>query len=164
MEKFRTGRLLARSWQIEDLPLAMELWGDPAVTALIDSRGKLTEAQVHEKLYAEIDRERSSSVQYWALFAETDRQDLSALIDPETPPMRPPQPFFEVFVTKTTGGPGAEARRAADPGKSMDVATMCRPIVVSALYLLLRVFNLLTGKFARFRKTGRRRHTNKLLC
>jgi len=68
MEKFRTGRLVARSWQIEDLPLAMELWGDPAVTALIDSRGKLTEAQVHEKLYAEIERERSSGVQYWSLF------------------------------------------------------------------------------------------------
>jgi ribosomal-protein-alanine N-acetyltransferase len=68
VEKFRTGRLVARSWQIEDLPLAMELWGDPAVTALIDSRGKLTEAQVQEKLYAEIERERSSGVQYWALF------------------------------------------------------------------------------------------------
>src|SRR6202048_5412067 len=68
MEKFRTGRLVARSWQIKDLPLAMELWGDPAVTALIDSRGNLTEAQVHEKLYAEIERERSSGVQYWALF------------------------------------------------------------------------------------------------
>src|SRR5271154_1793988 len=48
-EKFRTERLVARSWQIEDLPLAMELWGDPAVTALIDSRGKLTNAQVGEK-------------------------------------------------------------------------------------------------------------------
>jgi RimJ/RimL family protein N-acetyltransferase len=68
MEKFRTGRLVARSWRIEDLPLAMELWGDPAVTALIDSRGKLTEVQVHEKLYAEIEAERSSGVQYWALF------------------------------------------------------------------------------------------------
>jgi hypothetical protein len=45
-EKFRTERLVARSWQIEDLPLAMELWGDPAVTALIDSRGKLTKALV----------------------------------------------------------------------------------------------------------------------
>ena len=33
-EKFRTERLVARSWQIEDLLLAMELWGDPAVTAL----------------------------------------------------------------------------------------------------------------------------------
>jgi hypothetical protein len=61
MEKFRTGRLLARSWQIEYLPLAMQLWGDPAVTALIDSRGKLTEAQVHEKLYA---RDRAREIQW----------------------------------------------------------------------------------------------------
>jgi RimJ/RimL family protein N-acetyltransferase len=68
VEQFRTARLVARSWQNGDLPLAMELWGDPAVTALIDSRGKLTEAQVQEKLYAEIERERSSGVQYWALF------------------------------------------------------------------------------------------------
>lgn len=67
-EKFRTERLVTRSWRIADLPLAMELWGDPAVTALIDSRGKLTDAQVEEKLLAEIERERSSGVQYWALF------------------------------------------------------------------------------------------------
>ena len=65
---FTTGRLLARSWQIEDLPLAMELWGDPAVTALIDARGRLTRAQVEEKLRAEIEREKSIGVQYWALF------------------------------------------------------------------------------------------------
>ena len=58
-EKFRTERLVARPWQIEDLPLAMELWGDPVVTALIDSRSKLTNAQVGEKLRAEIERERS---------------------------------------------------------------------------------------------------------
>jgi len=66
-EKFRTERLVARPWQIEDLPLAMELWGDPAVTALIDSRGKPTNAQVGEKLRAEIERERSGGVQYWLL-------------------------------------------------------------------------------------------------
>jgi RimJ/RimL family protein N-acetyltransferase len=68
MEKFRTERLVARSWRIEDLPLALELWGDPAVTALIDARGKLTAEQVEERLRAEIERERSSGVQYWALF------------------------------------------------------------------------------------------------
>ncbi len=68
MKKFMTERLIAQSWQIEDLPLAMGLWGDPAVTAFIDSRGKLTEAQVFEKLNAEIERERSSGVQYWVLF------------------------------------------------------------------------------------------------
>src|SRR5437868_9183602 len=67
-EKFRTERLVARPWQIEDLPLARELWGDLAVTALIDSRGKLTNAQLGEKLRAEIERERSGAVQYWVLF------------------------------------------------------------------------------------------------
>src|SRR3984893_19157741 len=67
-EKFRTERLVARSWQIEDLSFAIELWGDPEVTALIDSRGQLTGQQVEEKLHAEIDRERSNGVQYWALF------------------------------------------------------------------------------------------------
>src|SRR5271168_2240704 len=67
-EKFRTERLVARPWQIEDLPLAMELWGDPDLTALIDSRGKLTNARVGEKLRAEIERERSGGVKYQALF------------------------------------------------------------------------------------------------
>lgn len=67
-EKFRTKRLVARSWRREDLHSAMELWGDPAVTALIDSRGKLSEEQVEEKVRAEIERERSHGVQYWGLF------------------------------------------------------------------------------------------------
>jgi ribosomal-protein-alanine N-acetyltransferase len=48
--------------------LAMELWGDPAVTALIVPRGKLTEAEVQEKLHAEIEREKPYGVQYWAMF------------------------------------------------------------------------------------------------
>jgi RimJ/RimL family protein N-acetyltransferase len=67
-EKFRTSQLVARSWRPDDLPFAMELWGDPAVTALIDARGRLTAEQVAEKLGAEIERERDAGVQYWALF------------------------------------------------------------------------------------------------
>lgn len=67
-EKFATERLVARSWRIDDLPLAIELWGDPAVTALIDSRAKLSFPQVEEKLRSEIARERSCGVQYWPLF------------------------------------------------------------------------------------------------
>jgi ribosomal-protein-alanine N-acetyltransferase len=66
--RFSTERLVARSWRIDDLPFAMRLWGDPAVTALIDSRGQLTAQQVEEKLCGEIDRERLHGVQYWALF------------------------------------------------------------------------------------------------
>ena len=71
-EKFSTARLSARSWRTGDLPHAIELWGDPAVTALIDRRGKLTEEEVAQKLSAEIDRERSDGVQYWALFTRYD--------------------------------------------------------------------------------------------
>jgi [ribosomal protein S5]-alanine N-acetyltransferase len=67
-EKFRTARLVARSWRADNLPFAMELWGDPAVTALIDARGRLTAEQVQEKLCAEIARERDAGVQYWAVF------------------------------------------------------------------------------------------------
>src|SRR5437868_4840395 len=66
-QKFRTARLVARSWRAEDLPFAMELWGDPAVMALIDARGRLTADEVEEKLHAEIERERTAGVQYWAL-------------------------------------------------------------------------------------------------
>ena len=71
-QKFTTARLVARSWRADDLPFATELWGDPAVMALIDARGQLTAAQVEEKLRAEIDRECSDGVQYWALFNRSD--------------------------------------------------------------------------------------------
>jgi RimJ/RimL family protein N-acetyltransferase len=66
--KFATERLVARSWCLDDLPFAIELWGDPAVTALIDARGTLTPQQVAAKLCAEIDSEHSDGVQYWAVF------------------------------------------------------------------------------------------------
>src|SRR5947209_4185527 len=36
--------------------------------ALIDARGRLTAADVEEKLRGEIEREREAGVQYWALF------------------------------------------------------------------------------------------------
>ena len=68
--RFRTRRLAARSWRVADLPFATELWGDPAVMALIDARGRLTAAEVEAKLRAEIERERAVGVQYWALFEQ----------------------------------------------------------------------------------------------
>src|SRR5947208_17075278 len=68
MAKVPTARLAARSWRAEDLPFAMELWGDPAVTALIDSGSRLTADEVEAKLHAEIERERTAGVQYWAMF------------------------------------------------------------------------------------------------
>jgi [ribosomal protein S5]-alanine N-acetyltransferase len=72
MEKFRTERLIARSWRVIDLPFAMQLWGDPAVTALIDARRGLSQSQVEDKLNTEVERERLHGVQYWALFSNDD--------------------------------------------------------------------------------------------
>jgi hypothetical protein len=52
---------VARRWQIEDLPPCGGICGGSRRQALIDSRGKLTAAQVGEKLRAEIEWERSGA-------------------------------------------------------------------------------------------------------
>jgi RimJ/RimL family protein N-acetyltransferase len=63
-----TARLTFRWWREDDEPLAMALWGDPRVTALIDARGALDAEAVRQKLRAEIDRAREHGVQYWPIF------------------------------------------------------------------------------------------------
>ena len=64
----RSKRLGFRSWTEDDLDLALGLWGDPAVTRLIDRRGPLSEQQVRERLFQEIAIEREHGVQYWPVF------------------------------------------------------------------------------------------------
>jgi [ribosomal protein S5]-alanine N-acetyltransferase len=61
-------RLGFRIWTVEDLPLALGLWGDPEVTRLIDARGRLSEEQVRERLEREIATRDSHGVQYWPMF------------------------------------------------------------------------------------------------
>ena len=63
-----TRRLGFRAWSKDDLDLALGLWGDPQVTELIDARGKLSEAQVRERLDLEIATERAQGIQYWPIF------------------------------------------------------------------------------------------------
>lgn len=63
-----TARLTFRWWREDDEPLAMALWGDPRVTALIDARGALDPEAVRRKLRAEIDRGREHGIQYWPIF------------------------------------------------------------------------------------------------
>ncbi len=67
-EIFQTERLTARQWELSDLPHALELWGDPDVTQLIVSQGKLSQDQVIQRLNDEIDRQKIHGVQYWPLF------------------------------------------------------------------------------------------------
>ncbi len=65
-------RLGFRHWRREDLPLALSLWGDPEVTALIG--GPFTEAQVSARLDREIATQNDHGVQYWPIFMLDDGQ------------------------------------------------------------------------------------------
>ena len=57
-----------RVWTLDDLPLALSLWGDSRVTNLIDARGQLSEEQVRDRLAREIAGSEAFAVQYWPAF------------------------------------------------------------------------------------------------
>ncbi|HEV8321400.1 MAG TPA: GNAT family N-acetyltransferase [Myxococcota bacterium] len=63
-----TVRLVFRSWRADDEPLARALWGDARVTALIDARGALDDAEMRRRLAVEIENERAHGFQYWPIF------------------------------------------------------------------------------------------------
>ncbi|HXW89261.1 MAG TPA: GNAT family N-acetyltransferase [Terriglobales bacterium] len=68
----KSARLGFRCWRPEDLTLAIELWGDPAVSALIG--GCFTPEMVRARLAKEIEQMKEYGMQYWPLFLlESDR-------------------------------------------------------------------------------------------
>jgi [ribosomal protein S5]-alanine N-acetyltransferase len=62
----RTPRLGFGIWTHADLPLALELWGDPEVTRL--TGGPFAAQQVRERLEREINNHEEHGVQYWPIF------------------------------------------------------------------------------------------------
>jgi ribosomal-protein-alanine N-acetyltransferase len=67
MDYFLTSaRLGFRCWRDEDLPLAMDLWGDPQVTALFG--GPFTPEAVRARLAKEIAQMQECGLQYWPIF------------------------------------------------------------------------------------------------
>jgi [ribosomal protein S5]-alanine N-acetyltransferase len=62
----KTARLGFRRWSMEDLPLALALWGDPEVARFIG--GPFSPEAVRRKLSEEILSMRAHNVQYWPLF------------------------------------------------------------------------------------------------
>ncbi len=61
-------RLAFRAWRDDDMALAMALWGDPRVTALIDSRGVLDRSTVEARLREQIELADHHGIQYWPAF------------------------------------------------------------------------------------------------
>jgi ribosomal-protein-alanine N-acetyltransferase len=67
MDYFLTSAHLGfRCWSPEDLPLAIGLWGDPEVTALIG--GPFTPEMVRARLAKEIAQMQEYGLQYWPIF------------------------------------------------------------------------------------------------
>jgi RimJ/RimL family protein N-acetyltransferase len=67
MEYFlKSARLGFRCWKEDDLPLAMELWGDPEVGAWVG--GPFSPEAVQERLAREIAGMRVHGFQYWPIF------------------------------------------------------------------------------------------------
>lgn len=62
----KSPRLGFRSWALDDLPLALALWGDPAVSAWLS--GPLSEAAIRARLEHEIRQGEEFGVQYWPIF------------------------------------------------------------------------------------------------
>jgi ribosomal-protein-alanine N-acetyltransferase len=62
-------RLGFRCWTAEDLPLALALWGDIAVTRL--NGGPFSPEQIERRLGEEVERMEAVQVQYWPIFLRT---------------------------------------------------------------------------------------------
>jgi len=65
-----TQRLGFRIWTIDDLDLAIGLWGDYEVTKLFDGRGPLSRDQIQNRLLAEIATQVEYGIQYWPIFRQ----------------------------------------------------------------------------------------------
>lgn len=62
-----SSRLGFRHWRESDLPLALALWSDPAVTQFV-AAGALSERRIRLRLEHEIETRRRHGIQYWPLF------------------------------------------------------------------------------------------------
>jgi [ribosomal protein S5]-alanine N-acetyltransferase len=64
-----TERLHFRTWQPEDLELAVGLWGDPEVARFIYVNGLVTQAMIADRLAREMDSQAQYGIQYWPIEA-----------------------------------------------------------------------------------------------
>src|SRR5262245_37521143 len=66
MKVLSTDRLVLRTWEENDFPLAQSLWGDPDVMIFLG--GPLSDEKVREKMRGEIACLHKHAVQYWPIY------------------------------------------------------------------------------------------------
>lgn len=107
----QTERLGFHCWTAADIDLALVLWGDPDVTALIG--GPFTQEQVQQRLAREIATEQAEGMQYWPLFLLASGEHVGCC---GLRPYRPEEKIFEIgfHLRKAHWGRGyaQEAARA----------------------------------------------------
>ena len=101
-----TDRLVFRKWRRDDLALALAVWGDERMSALVG--GPYTDTQVRERLDSEIETEKEYGYQYWPMFA-TGRFVGCCGLRPRDPPNRIMEFGFYVVVTVWGQGYATEA-------------------------------------------------------
>ena len=73
----KSARLDFRCWSTQDLPLSMELWGDPEVTTFLG--GRFTPEMVHARLAKEIEQMKEHGIEYWPLFLLDSNQHVGCV-------------------------------------------------------------------------------------
>jgi ribosomal-protein-alanine N-acetyltransferase len=77
MQYFLTStRLGFRLWKNDDFQLAKNLWGNYEVSKFIDSRGKLNNAQISDKIEKEIESQKAYGIQYWPIFLISNNEHI----------------------------------------------------------------------------------------
>ena len=89
----RTERLGFRCWTAADLPLAVAIWGQPAVTRLIADLGNPSAEQARRRLARAMANQDAFGVQYWPFFRLDGDKHLGCC---GLRPYRPDEDVFEV--------------------------------------------------------------------
>ena len=78
MESFflNTVRLGFSVWSEKDISDALELWGNPEVTKFIVAEGKMSKAQVQQRLRKEIETYNNANIQYWPIYLIETNQNV----------------------------------------------------------------------------------------
>lgn len=109
----KSSRLGFRLWCEGDLGLALQLWGDHAVTQYFDARGRWSRDAVRQRLAQEISTAKIHGVQYWPIFLlETDAHMGCCGLRPYDPTRRVFEIGFHIRSDQWRRGYAREAAEA----------------------------------------------------